>query len=569
MAARAVKQSAIDAEALVSFHVHLRRKAGSAGPASLDDHFHGLIKPLSHDDFERLHGADDADIAMIRQFAAGNNLVVEEVRPAARIVTLRGSVKSVNQAFGITLGRYFEPHKAVYFRGYEGEVHVPASLAGLMVAVLGLDTFPAFRPHVVSTAPQAPYLPTEVASFYSFPDTVTGKGQGIGIIELGGGYDATVLQDYFTNTLQLSMPAITDIGIDGATNQPGALPNFNAFNDEVYLDMEIAGAVANDAALHVYFCNATTSSFVNGVAAAVHDTVNKNTVISISWGEMETAPGSGSPASLCQTFITAMEAQLQDAAALGITVCVSTGDFGANCGSFNPLYGTGDQQAHVNYPASSPWVLACGGTTIFTTGNTITAEYVWNTFNNGNGKGTGGGISVYNTSPLYQINNKISTVSANDYPIGGTAPVTGNAATSSPLPASQNTNGNMRGIPDVAAFANNTQGYLISYDNITAGLGGTSAATPLWAGLIALMNEQLGRSAGFLNPLLYGQQAVQQALNDIVVSSAPNATNNNINGYGFAGYTAGPGWDACTGWGSPNGKKLVAALQACFAAAGA
>jgi len=185
------------------------------------------------------------------------------------------------------------------------------------------------------------------------------------------------------------------------------------------------------------------------------------------------------------------------------------------------------------FPASSAFVLACGGTTLQSSGASITSETVWN--DGADGGATGGGISDSIDLPSWQNNANV--------------------------PPSVNPGGRIgRGVPDVAGNADPATGYQILADGQPGIVGGTSAVAPLWAGLIACINQRLGTPVGFLNPLLYGQIANADALNDITIGT------NDITGQ-IGGYPAGPGWDACTGFGSPNGTALANALAGTSAAA--
>jgi kumamolisin len=235
----------------------------------------------------------------------------------------------------------------------------------------------------------------------------------------------------------------------------------------------------------------------------VHDTTNKPSVISISWGGPE--PSWTTQAS------TALDVACQAAAAVGVTITVACGDDGSTDG------GTGN---NVDFPASSPHVLACGGTTLKGSGTTISSEVVWNELAIGEGA-TGGGVSTLFPLPAWQQSSKVpaSTTSA-----GG------------------------RGTPDVAGDADPSTGYEVRVDGQTTVIGGTSAVAPLWAGLIALANQQNGVAAGFVNPALYAAGA-KGAFRDITQGN---------NG----GFSAGPGWDACSGQGSPVGSAIIALLGA-------
>jgi kumamolisin len=193
-------------------------------------------------------------------------------------------------------------------------------------------------------------------------------------------------------------------------------------------------------------------------------------------------------------------------------VCVAAGDGGSSDG-------VTDGNAHVDFPASSPHVLACGGTRLQGSGNTIGSETVWN--DGSQGGATGGGVSDAFPLPAWQ-----------------------NGAG---VPVSVNPGARIgRGVPDVAGDADPATGYSVLVDGQSTVYGGTSAVAPLWAALIARINQQLGKPAGFVNALLYTHAA---ALHDVTTGS---------NG----AYSAGPGWDACTGLGSPDGTRIATALGA-------
>jgi kumamolisin len=273
----------------------------------------------------------------------------------------------------------------------------------------------------------------------------------------------------------------------------------------------VAGAIAPKAHIAVYFAPNSEQGFVDAIAAAVHDDVNKPSVISISWGAPES--------DWTEQGLAAMDGAFQAAAALGVTVCCAAGDAGA--GDQNPDNGTPDGRAHADFPASSPHVLGCGGTRLTATGTTITSETVWN--DDPTSSATGGGVSDVFDLPSWQAGAGV--------------------------PASANPGGRVgRGVPDVAGNASPATGYRVRVDFMTYTIGGTSAVAPLWAGLVALLNQKLAQPVGWLNPLLYGPLAGSGVMRDI--TSGDNG-----------GYAAKAGWDACTGWGVPVGTRLLAALE--------
>jgi kumamolisin len=368
-------------------------------------------------------------------------------------------------------------------------------------AVLGLDNRPQAQPHfrvlAKSAAASSSYTPPQVAQAYKFPAKASGAGQTIGIIELGGGYRQADLTAYF-KTLGLAAPGITAVSVDKGKNSPS---NANGVDGEVMLDIEVAASVAPGAKVTVYFTPNTSQGFIDAITTAVHDATNKPGVISISWG--------GPESTWTQQSMNALDAACQSAAALGITITVAAGDDGSTDG------GKGN---NVDFPASSPHVLACGGTKLDANGATIISEVVWNELASKEGA-TGGGVSNVFALPSWQANAHVPAPSVST---GG------------------------RGVPDVAGDADPTTGYSIRVDGETIVIGGTSAVAPLWAGLIAAANQQLGTQVGFIQPAIYAAKAAS-AFNDITVGN---------NG----AFSAGPGWDACTGIGSPIASKLIPLL---------
>ncbi len=499
--------------------VRLRRRAPL--PALM---LEGTLHPrartyLTHDQLTAQHGADPADITRVEAFARTHGLAVVDASPARRSVVLSGKVAAFEKAFGVKLEDYEHPNRGT-FRGRTGAISVPADLDKIVEVVFGLDNRPFARPHTArrragQAATFAGYKPTQVAQFYNFPTGLDGTGQTVGIIELGGGYRPKDLTAYFKQ-VGVPAPQVTAFPVDHGRNAP---TNANSADGEVMLDIEVVGAVAPKARIVVYFtANTTDKDFLDAITNAVHDKVNNPGVISISWGgpEVETT----------DSFQQQFEQVLQAAAALGVTVTIASGDSGAADEGPNEW----DGAAHADFPASCPHALGCGGTTITVAGNKITAETVWNqneadTEEDSFGA-SGGGVSGVFPVPSYQAKAKV--------------PV--NATTGKPG----------RGVPDVAGDADPNSGYLIRVDGQEFPIGGTSAVAPLWAGLIALCNQSMGHRAGFVNPILYANLS---AFNDITKG------NNRVQP-GNVGYDAGTGWDACTGLGSPNGQKVLAALSA-------
>lgn len=467
---------------------------------------------LSQQALGQIYGASTADLKKIERFASLNQLSVVGAGPSRRAVTLLGTVGNLGKAFNVELATYRSSRGT--YRGYSGPVQVPQELASLVQGVFGLSTRPQSTFHLrkkqavpssaqgrsrtgTGTAPPV-YTPVEVSKLYKFPTDVDGKGQCIGIIEFGGGYRMDDLKTYFQQ-LGIATPNIVSVSIGGAFNAPTGDPN--GPDAEVALDIEVAGAIAPAAQIVVYFAPNTSLGWVRGVSAAIHDSFHKPSVISISWG--------GPEETWSRQSLRVLNSQFQAAAAMGITICCAAGDNGSSDGVPGTL-------AHVDFPASSPYVLACGGTRLEGSNDTIAAESVWF---DGPNSATGGGISSFFALPSYQK--------------GANVPVSVNP----PHKAG-------RGVPDVAGDADPNTGYRVRVDGSDFVIGGTSAVAPLWAGLLALVNQKIGKSSGYLNPRLYKQGVSGGGFNDITHGS---------NG----AYNAGPGWDPCTGLGSPVGTILA------------
>ncbi len=461
--------------------------------------------PLSREAFALRYGASPGDLLRVREFAAAHGLRVVSESAAKRTLALSGTASAMRSAFGADL-RHYQIGARTY-RVRSGAITIPAALDGVITAVLGLDNRPQAEPHyrlrdtkgIKAHAAGKSYAPNRVAKLYGFPSG-DGAGQTIAIIELGGGFAPDDLTTYF-GALGVPLPTVTAVSVDGAANNPGVDTKADG---EVMLDIEVAGAVAPAANQLVYFAPNTDQGFLNAIKHAIHDAPSKPAAISISWG--------GRESTWTQQTRQAFEQAFTDAAVLGITVCVASGDDGSSDGAPTGL--------EVDFPASAPHALACGGTRLDANG-AITAEVVWNS----GGGATGGGVSAVFPLPSYQTGAHVPAGS----PGGG------------------------RGVPDVAGDADPDTGYKVRVDGSDTVIGGTSAVAPLWAGLVARLNAKIGAPVGFLNPAVYATTAAS-AFNDITVG------NNDVSGAGGQ-FQAGAGWDACTGLGSPRGDALLAVLK--------
>jgi kumamolisin len=457
-------------------------------------------KQITHQQLWTKHGASATDMTKIESFAHHFGLSIVSTDKNRRIIKLHGSASQMQKAFHVTLDKYQSNHQT--FIGRSGPISVPLFLKNSVQGVFGLDTRPIATPKLrikdsnKKMAISEAYTPTQLSTIYNFPQA-TGRGQTIALIELGGGYTLSDIQEYFQG-LQLQPPKIISVSVDGGFNNPTTPDSADA---EVMLDIEVAGAVASNADIVVYFAPNTDSGFLNAISAAVHDTKYNPSIISISWG----GPESNWTSQALDSFNTLF----QEAASVGITVCAAAGDRGSSDGILDGL-------AHVDFPSSSPYVLACGGTSLVVNGQTIQSETVWH---DSIDSATGGGISDIFNVPVYQQKIK--------------------------LPRSVNSNKLGRGVPDLAAVADPQTGYKVLVDGQSFVIGGTSAVAPLMSGLLARINERKKTKVGFIHPTLYASASVCRDITD-----GDNITSNK-------GYKAEKGWDACTGNGVPDGMKLL------------
>lgn len=483
----------IDPETFIEVTVRIRRKK------SLDEAL-AAGERISREEYGKEFGASQKDADLVESYAHEHHLTTVTVDAARRSVVLKGKISDFEEAFGVDLHEANE--NKLQYRVRTGEIHVPENLKDIITGIFGFDERQAARPmfqiykpdtKIVSHAasPQS-YSADQLAKIYGFPTGVSGKGQCIAIIELGGGYKTADITNYF-KSLGIKKPVVKAVSVDGGKNAPTTA---DSADGEVLLDIEVAGAVAPEAKIVVYFAPNTDQGFLDAITTAVHDTTNKPSVVSISWGAAEV--------NWTQQAMTNFNEAFKAAALLGVTICAAAGDNGSSDG-------VTDGKVHVDFPSSSPYALACGGTKLLTdsTGK-ITSETVWHAASD---SATGGGVSDFFPLPDYQAEANV--------------------------PASINTKFKGRGVPDVAGDADPSTGYKVLVDGQQFVIGGTSAVAPLMAGLIALINQQKGTTAGFINPLLYANPNLCRDITDGDNKTTKTST----------GYAATKGWDACTGWG--------------------
>jgi kumamolisin len=455
---------------------------------------------VSTEEFAQRYGASVADVESVcGALRAGGFTIVSYHAGSGRVIA-SGSASAIGEFFGAQVARH-QLLDGTMYRARTGQLQVPEALRDLVVGVLGIDDRPQAAPrfefHAAAAQP-AGYTPPQLGKIYNFPAGTDGTGQTIAIIELGGGYQQSDLDAYFAR-IGTASPKVTAIGVDGASNAFTGDPN--GADGEVALDIEVIGGLAPGADVKVYFAPNTDRGFLDAVAEAAHATPTP-IAISISWG--------GAESSWTKQGLSGLNQAIADAVALGVTVTVAAGDDGSSDR-------VTDGQAHVDFPASSPYALACGGTTLIADPATgvVTSEVVWD--NTTSGGATGGGVSVDFPVPAYQNGVSVPTVN-------------GKAG---------------RGVPDVAAVADSATGYQIRLNGEDYVFGGTSAVAPLWAALVARIGQGTSKKFGLIHTQLYG--VAKDGFRDITKGS---------NG----AYSAAVGWDACTGLGVPDGERLRSLL---------
>jgi kumamolisin len=348
-------------------------------------------------------------------------------------------------------------------------------------------------------APDRTAPPAEIAKLYNFPPGLDGSGQVIGLMELGGGFKPAEIAAYFTAKRQPA-PDVVEVVMPGAANRPDDI----SASQQVVADIQLVGGVAPRAQLRVYFATSDAGGWKAAIKRATADGVG---ILLVNWGAPESEWD--------RAELEAVNDALGKAARKGVTIIVAAGDQGVSPGA--------KRRREVVFPASSPWVLAVGGTAMGSSAEGIASEVVWNETGGG---ASGGGVSRTVERPAWQSSVQVAGERAGAF--AG------------------------RAIPDVSAAAWRTFTE-IGLDGAQTGIGGTTVAAGLWAGLIARLNQGLGRNVGHLNPLLY--QAIGPARVLRPITKGDNSRP------GVKGYAATDGWSPVAGWGAPDGMKLLAWLK--------
>ncbi|MFB7667378.1 S8 family serine peptidase [Kitasatospora sp. NPDC056138] len=527
--------------------LYLRRDPNA--PQPVDPYELALVPPTRRtvpDDtaYAEAHPGVDADLEAVEEFAGAHNLTVGTPNRLARSIQLTGATADVANAFQVTLARYrYQGRDRSWqsYRGREGAIYLPSELDGIVTAVVGLDDRPVgtnllirraadghvpLAAHVQPAVPAGAFLPPMLNAPYGYPDGTDGSGQCIAVLAFNGetspgtpsgGFRLDALKRYFVDVLGQQMPDISTVvvpNVGSPGNDPGRDDRDADPLDatgEIMLDLAVVGALAPKAKIVVYFSKFSEQGWTDVISTVVTDTANRPDVISNSYGFAEDAAGGFG---LTRMAINRIDRTLANAAGRNVSICCASGDDGSRDQ-------IGDERAHADFPSCSPHVLGVGGTRLIAEDGVVTAESVWD---DGPGSRTGGGVSMLFPVPPFQAGIDLPSVN----PPFGTGRI----------------------VPDVSALADPVTGVMImSVDGKTlVRVGGTSAAAPMWAALLARINQGLGAPVGFLNPLLY-RNFSQGVLRDITTGS---------NG----AFASGPGFDACTGLGSPGGRQLLAGLKA-------
>lgn len=489
------------------------------------------------------------------------------------LIDFKGPVSLAERVFGVTINTYLGPDGRVF---YSNATHptFPTYLASYVTSISGLDNAdqfshpplpaqnaPMLRPRAGSNCPaagqggggggggifgggsQVAYIPSQFARAYNYDGLhnagLQGEGQTVGVFELDG-YSQSDIQAYTQCFGGGSVP-IQNVVLDGFNGQPGA----GAI--EVELDVEVILSMAPHLAkMIVYEAPNTTQGYNDEFARIVQD---HTPVISVSWGDCEKNIG--------QQEVNQENQFFQQAAAQGQTILVAAGDSGSSS-CFQLMGGGYDFSLNADDPAAQPFVTGVGGTNLtLNSDNSYQSETVWNSgFFGGAG---GGGISQFWKRPSWQtgpgVNNPQYSNSMRETP---DVSLDADPATGYPIYCTAGSSCSSSG----GIFGGGTSGGWLT-------VGGTSAAAPMWAAMVALANEQAAKAGkgtlGFLNPALYkigSGSHYGSDFHDITPPSNSSAPSNNDEGFNGGAYPVTQGYDMATGWGTFNAARLAADLVA-------
>ncbi len=473
--------------------------------------YHQYLTPAQ---FAEKFGPAKSDYQTLIKFAEKNGLKITGTHANRVVLDVAGSVADIEKTFQVKMQVYNHPKERRTFYSPDTEPSVDASMEVSILSISGLNNYSLPKPASLHITParQPPVSPTLAGSgpggtfrgldfraAYVPNSPLNGTGQSVALLEFDGYYSNDIAA--YEQTCSLPYVTLTNVPVRGGVKKPGSA------NDEVSLDIELAIAMApNLSRVVVYEEPVSIFNWPDILSQIADDDLAAQ--ISCSWFNPY-SPGPD-PAS---------EQLFQQMASQGQSFFSASGDADAFDGQ-------------IPFPDDSPNVTIVGGT-MLTTGAPLGPRLEETVWNQGGGIGTGGGVSTYYPIPSWQ--QGINTFLTN----GGSTVA--------------------RNIPDVALTAENI--WIRTGNGSTETIGGTSCAAPLWAGFMALVNQQAlaaGKPlAGFINPAIYeiGNDSFFnfQPFNDITMgnntwTSSPNA------------FFAIPGYDLCTGFGTPNGTNLINAL---------
>ena len=505
----------------------------------LDDFLAQLYDPaspnfrqfLTPEEFTARFGPTEQDYEAVKNFARSNGLAVTTTYSNRLVLDVAGPAAAVEKAFHVTLRTYRHPTEARDFFAPDTEPVVDAALP--VADVQGMSDYS--RPHprlhrmnaakAVAKNGSAPdgsrsYFGNDFRNAYVPGTTLTGAGQTVGLFEADGFYSKDIAAYAAAAGNGRTNIVIQAVLLDGYNGVPTT--GANSGNGEVSLDIEMAMAMAPGLAKIVVFegnpNNFAPNDILNAMAAS---TTVKN--LSCSWG------WSGGPSTTTDNIFKNMSAA-------GQSFFQASGDNDAFTTGASSVNGV-DNASLYNAPSSSPYITQVGGTTLTMNGNgaSYASETVWNwgyDSDAGGYIGSSGGISSHYSIPSWQTN--VNNMAGR----GGST--------------------SFRNIPDVALTANNV--FVDDGDGGSDVYGGTSCAAPLWAGFMALVNQQAvgsGKaSAGFINPAIYtiaAGSSYAACFHDVTTGNNTWPGSPNL-------FYATNGYDLCTGLGTPAGQSLINAL---------
>ena len=554
---------AVMLETPVSVEIVTRYNPTSGGQTALEQLASAPIGQrtyLTQDQFAQQYGTSAQDLAALQSFAKDYGFTVTATSQAKRTFEFNTTVGQLRTAIGANI-IYYNNLGVKSFQSYTGSLYVPQRISAIVDSLFGIKTQPAPPPTPLPpVVPSSPgYYSPQIATAYDFPTApasqLPGQGISIGILELGGSFGAA---DQATVEAYLAAQGISErpkINVVGTSTYQGTTENDPQV--EVMLDIEVLASILPAANITMYFENNNNENLLDLIKNACFDTVNQPTILSMSWG--------GPDIDLSEMYVRAQDQAILDGTAMGITFFASSGDAGVD-----DYVGSG--YAYVNNPSTSPYAMSVGGTTLQIENGAWAGEVTWNesaivngfySSSNGVSEGvSGGGVSGLSPTPFYQIQAGITPTSVNPPGVFNTYSGTG------------------RALPDVSGNSDPATGYFVWMANTQTGefskftVGGTSAATPLWAALTGLIQQNTGVKMGWFNPLIYqigSNPAMANAFHDITQG---NNINSNLyfpqypgQTYGvylptYLGYSATTGFDMTTGWGTPQGNNLLSAIRA-------